>query len=93
MNFGVWIFLIVVILGLINAIKNKGITKLDISLLIIIVVVYYLIAYFFDNELLSPFIFTENSFTISSLGIILLFGTFLLIKYVITKLKEVNVDN
>lgn len=90
MNLGAWIFFIVVVIGLILAVKNKRITKLDVSLFIVIVLVYSLIAYLFDNEMLSPFIFKENSFTISFVGIILLFGTYLLFKYVINKFKEIS---
>ncbi|EKN67034.1 hypothetical protein BABA_13407 [Neobacillus bataviensis LMG 21833] len=88
MNFGAWVFFIVFGIGLIWAVKNKRITKLDMSLFIAIVLVYYLIAYLFDNEMLSPFIFKEDSFTISFVGFILLIGTFLLVRYIINKFKK-----
>ncbi|WP_117161691.1 hypothetical protein [Paraliobacillus sp. X-1268] len=90
MNFGACIFFIVVVIGLILAVKNKKITKLDMSLFIVITLVYYLIAYMFDYDMLSPFIFKENSSTISFIGIILLFGTYILLKYVINKFKEIS---
>lgn len=90
MNLGAWIFFVVAVIGLILGVKNKKITKLDMSLFIVIVVVYYLIAYLFDNKMLSPFIFEADSFTISFIGIILLFGTYLLLKYVINKFKKIS---
>lgn len=90
MNFGAWIFFIVVVIGLILAVKNKRITKLDMSLFIVVTLVYYIIAYMFDYDMLSPFIFKKNSFTISFIGIILVFGTYILLKYVINKFKEAS---
>lgn len=88
MNFGAWIFFIVFAIGLILAVKNKRMTKLDMLLFIAIVLVYYLIAYLFDNEMLSPFIFKEDSFIISFVGLILLIGTFLLVRYIINKFRN-----
>ncbi|MCC3357061.1 hypothetical protein [Bacillus sp. REN16] len=90
MIFEAWIFFIVFIVGLLLAVKNKRITKLDTSLFIVTMLMYYLLAYLFDNEMLSPFIFTKDSFMISSLGIILLVGTFLLLRYVINKFKGIS---
>ncbi|MBM7602724.1 putative MAPEG superfamily protein [Metabacillus crassostreae] len=90
MNFGAWIFFIVVVVGLIWSVKNKRITKLGMSLFLVIVLVYYLIAYIFNNEILSPFIFKGDSFTISFVGVILLFGTYHLLKYVINKFWEIS---
>ncbi|WP_456270979.1 hypothetical protein [Bacillus sp. AK031] len=88
MNFGAWLFFVFVIIGLTMAVKNKKMTKLDMSLFIVIALVYYLVAYLFDNDMLSPFIFKEDNFTISFVGIALLFATYLLLKYVISKLNK-----
>ena len=88
MNFGAWIFFIVFVIGIILAVNDKRMTKLDMSLFIATVLVYYLIAYLFDNEMLSPFIFKEDSFIISFVGLILLIGTFVLVRYIINKFKK-----
>ncbi|MCA1032530.1 hypothetical protein LCL95_16075 [Bacillus timonensis] len=88
MNFGAWFFFIILGIGLILVVINKRMTKLDMSLFIAIVPVYYLIAYLFGDEMLSPFIFTDDSFTISFVGFVLLIGTFLLVRFIINRFMK-----
>jgi hypothetical protein len=85
MNFGAWIFFSVIVIGFIFGVKNKRLTILDVFLFISIYLAYYFIGYLLHNEMLSSFTFKGDGLTISFVGIILLIGTFLLIRYVINK--------
>lgn len=71
-------------------IKNKRVTILDTFIITTIYIVYYYIGYLLHNEVISPISFKDDRLTISFVGLFLLLGTFLLVRYMIGKYIDSN---
>jgi|GEM_PF-5729989 len=88
MGMSVWVFFGMLAIGLIWSLRSKRLSILDGLLSVSVFLLYYLIGYAWDISVLSSVAFKEDQLTVSFPGIILLAGTFLLVKWAISKTRE-----
>ena len=81
-----WIFLLIGIYWFIQYVKYNRIPILDIIVIFSVYFVYYFIGYLFDTDMLNAITpHGMHGFTISFVGVFLLIGTTILVKFVINK--------
>jgi len=68
--------------------KNKKLTILSILVIFSVYFVYYFIGYLVNTDILNAITSHRNGFSISFIGIFLLFGTSFLVVYFIGKYRE-----
>jgi hypothetical protein len=84
---GGWIFFILLLINILLLVKSEKVTILDTLIIFSIYIVYYFIGSLFNTDMLNAITPNGDGIQINSLGVLLLVGTFLLIKYVIKKLR------